>query len=96
MLEGNEKELAMKILQVIMDDMGGMAAKKLMPNEASVDIAIAKPGLPDGMPEGTPEEEAAESPEEEKAEMDSGEGDEEDLSGLPRWKQRIKQNLMKK
>ena len=92
------KQMVIDILQGIIDDMGGMAAKKLMPDmeapapdDMSVEIKAKKLG------EGTPEEEAAESPMAEKLEkmagMKDGDEPEEDMSSLPRWKQRMKKGF---
>ena len=93
MIDPKEKELAMKILDVIMQDMGGIASHKLVPKEVSVEVSkehleVGEMGHLDGEAEETPEEEASESPAEEAAEEESGEEE-----NLPRWKQRIKDHL---
>ena len=81
--DNKDKQLIMDILDVIMKDMGMMGAKKMIPTDVAP-MDDAKSGIVDAMKmdeasEGSPEEEATESPKEEE---------DEDLSSLPRWKQR--------
>lgn len=74
--EGKLDEILM-VLQEIKDDMGGMSASKLK-----------KVPMADSLPESqeTPEDEAMETPELQAVEEEEGE---EDVSHLPRWKQRL-------
>ena len=84
-MDENKLDEILSILQDIKDDMGGMSAQKFAPkSDMGLDIGSDSPHDESGE---DPAEEAAESPEEEKAEEESG--DEEDISGLPRWKQRL-------
>lgn len=74
----------LSILEEIKNDMGGMAAQKLAPKESDVTEPMMEPEMP-----------AMEEPmEEEGSEME--EENTEDLSSLPRWKQRLKEMSKKK
>ncbi len=73
------KEMVIEILQGIIDDMGGLSAKKLMPEmpeEAMEDPEAVKVEI-----------EASADPMEEPEEKT------EDMGMLPRWKQRMKKGL---
>lgn len=77
-MEEEKLDEILAVLQEIKDDMGGISAKRL---EKKVPMA-------DSLPESveTPEDEAIETPELQAVEEEEGE---EDVSHLPRWKQRL-------